>query len=129
MIEPLVMLPNDVRGGYQVDGDADKIVTLVRLASEMGADIIKADPTDDPDDFHRVIEAARCPVLVRGGGKEDLKKVLDKSARLLAQGAKGLVYGRNVYQHDNAKAVVAALMAMIHEGVSGEEAWDIYSRG
>ena len=48
MIEPLVMLPNDVRGGYQVDGDADKIVTLVRLAAEMGADIIKADPTSDP---------------------------------------------------------------------------------
>ena len=36
MIEPLVMLPNDVRGGYQVDGDAEKIVTLARLASEMG---------------------------------------------------------------------------------------------
>lgn len=129
MIEPLVMLPNEVRGGYQVDGDADKIVTLVRLASEMGADIIKADPTGDPDDFHRVVEAARCPVLVRGGGKEDLKAVLDKSARLIAQGAKGMVYGRNVYQHDNPKAVVAALMALIHNKASGEEAWDIYSRG
>ena len=44
MIEPLVMLPNEVRGGYQVDGDTEKIVTLVRLAAEMGADIIKADP-------------------------------------------------------------------------------------
>ncbi len=129
MIEPLVMLPNEVRGGYQVDGNAEKIVTLVRLASEMGADIIKADPTENPDDFHRVVEAARCPVLVRGGGKEDLKNVLDKSARLLGQGAKGLVYGRNVYQHDNPKAVVAALVAMIHNGASGEEAWDIYNRG
>ena len=73
MIEPLVMLPNDVRGGYQVDGDPEKIVPLVRLAAEMGADIIKADPTSDPADFHRVIEAARVPVLVRGGGKEDLR--------------------------------------------------------
>ncbi len=127
MIEPLVMLPNEVRGGYQVDGDADKIVTLVRLASEMGADIIKADPTEHADDFHRVIEAARVPVLVRGGGKEDLKNVLQKSAALLAQGAKGMVYGRNVYQHDNPKAVVSALMAMIHDGVSGEEAWGIYN--
>ncbi len=127
MIEPLVMLPNEVRGGYQVDGDADKIVTLVRLASEMGADIIKADPTEHAEDFHRVIEAARVPVLVRGGGKEDLKNVLEKSAALLAQGAKGMVYGRNVYQHDNPKAVVSALMAMIHDGVSGEEAWDIYN--
>lgn len=129
MIEPLVMLPNEVRGGYQVDGDAEKIVPLVRLAAEMGADIIKADPTANPDDFHRVIEAARVPVLVRGGGKEDLRTVLQKSAALLAQGALGLVYGRNIYQHDNPKRVVAALMAMIHKGVSGDEAWEIYQRG
>lgn len=129
MIEPLVMLPNEVRGGYQVDGDAEKIVTLVRLAMEMGADIIKADPTDDPEDFHRVVEAARVPVLVRGGGKEDLKSLLMKSATLIAQGAKGMVYGRNIYQHDNPKAVVDALMAVIHRGASGEEAWDIYNDG
>ena len=122
------MLPNEVRGGYQVDGNAEKIVTLVRLASEMGADIIKADPTENPEDFHRVVEAARVPVLVRGGGKEDLKAVLAKSAVLMGQGAKGMVYGRNIYQHDNPSAVVAALMALIHQGASGEEAWDIYSR-
>jgi class I fructose-bisphosphate aldolase len=92
----------------------------------MGADVIKADPTADPDEFHRVIEAARVPVLVRGGGKEDLKTVLMKSAALLAQGAQGMVYGRNIYQHDNPKSVVAALMSMIHNNASGEEAWDIY---
>jgi DhnA family fructose-bisphosphate aldolase class Ia len=127
MIEPLVMLPNDIKGGYQVDGDAEKIVTLVRLAAEMGADIIKADPTDNPDDFHRVVEAARVPVLVRGGGKEDLKAVLAKSARLMGQGAKGMVYGRNIYQHANPRAVVSALMAIIHQGASGEQAWDMYN--
>ncbi|WP_254447893.1 class I fructose-bisphosphate aldolase [Ruegeria arenilitoris] len=127
MIEPLVMLSNDVRGGYQVDGNAEKIVTLVRLASEMGADIIKADPTENAEDFHRVVEAARVPVLVRGGGKEDLKNVLMKSAALMAQGAQGMVYGRNVYQHDNPRAVVAALMALIHKGAGGEEAWEIYN--
>jgi DhnA family fructose-bisphosphate aldolase class Ia len=129
MIEPLVMLPNALRGGYQVDGNAEKIVTLVRLASEMGADIIKADPTDDPEDFHRVVEAARVPVLVRGGGKEDLRAVLAKSAALMKQGAKGLVYGRNIYQHANPKAVVSALMAIIHQGAGGEAAWEIYARG
>jgi fructose-bisphosphate aldolase, class I len=129
MIEPLVMLPNEIRGGYQVDGDAEKIVPLVRLAAEMGADIIKADPTTNPEDFHRVVEAARVPVLVRGGGKEDLRSVFGKSAALLAQGAQGLVYGRNVYQHEDPKLVVAALMAMIHKGVSGDEAWEIYQNG
>jgi len=129
MIEPLVMLPNEVRGGYQVDGDADKIVPLVRLAAEMGADIIKADPTSNLEDFRRVIEAARVPVLVRGGGREDLRMVFRKSAALLAQGAQGLVYGRNVYQHENPRRVVAALMAMIHKNASGEDAWELYQRG
>jgi DhnA family fructose-bisphosphate aldolase class Ia len=127
MIEPLVMLPKEERGGYQVDGGAEKIVTLVRLASEMGADVIKADPTENSEDFHRVVEAARVPVLVRGGGREDLKSVLAKSAALMRQGARGMVYGRNVYQHGNPKAVVGALMAIIHRGASGEEAWDIYN--
>jgi DhnA family fructose-bisphosphate aldolase class Ia len=68
-------------------------------------------------------------VLARGGGKEDLRLVLKKSAALVAQGARGLVYGRNIYQHANPKAVVAALMAIIHQRADGDAAWEIYSRG
>jgi DhnA family fructose-bisphosphate aldolase class Ia len=123
------MQPVTEAGGYKVDGDCEKIVTLTRLAREMGADIIKADPTTNAEDFHKVVEAARCPVLVRGGGKEDLRVVFEKSAALMRQGAMGMVYGRNIYQHANPKAVVSALMAIIHDGANGEEAWDVYSRG
>ena len=129
MIEPLVMQPVTERGGYMVDGDAEKIVTLTRLAREMGADIIKADPTTETEEFHRVVEAARCPVLVRGGGKEDLRNVFDKSAALMKQGAKGMVYGRNIYQHANPNAVVRGLMAIIHDDASGEEAYRLYEQG
>lgn len=129
MIEPLVMQPVTERGGYMVDGDADKIVTLTRLAREMGADIVKADPTTNADDFHRVVEAARCPVLVRGGGKEDLEAVFAKSAALMRQGAMGMVYGRNIYQHANPNAVVRGLMAIIHDDANGEEAFALYQRG
>ena len=49
-------------------------------------------------------------------------------AALMAQGASGMVYGRNVYQHSNPASVVTALMAIIHQGVSGEEALAIYER-
>ena len=129
MIEPLVMQPVTERGGYMVDGDAEKIVTLTRLAREMGADIVKADPTTNAEDFHRVVEAARCPVLVRGGGKEDLRAVFDKSAALMRQGAMGMVYGRNIYQHANPSAVVRGLMAIIHQDASGEEAIGVYQQG
>ncbi|MEI1248472.1 class I fructose-bisphosphate aldolase [Rhizobium aouanii] len=129
MIEPLVMQPVTEKGGYMVDGDADKIVTLTRLAREMGADIVKADPTANAEDFHRVVEAARCPVLVRGGGKEDLRAVFDKSAALMRQGAMGMVYGRNIYQHANPSAVVRGLMAIVHEDASGEQAFALYQQG
>ena len=47
MIEPLVFRPNAIAGGYMVDGDEIKILPLVRQAVELGADVIKADPTDD----------------------------------------------------------------------------------
>lgn len=128
MIEPLAMLPVEEHGGYMVDGDAEKIVTLTRLAREMGADIIKADPTTHVEDFHRVVEAARCPVLVRGGGKEDLLAVFKKSSALMQQGAKGMVYGRNIYQHANPRAVVSGLMAIIHKDADGQEAFDLYQK-
>ncbi len=126
MIEPLVMAPNDERGGYQVNGDKSLIVPLVRQARELGADIIKADPTDNPEDYHEVLAAARCPVLVRGGGKKSIDVVFKEAHAFLAQGARGLVYGRNIYQHPNPQRIVKAFMAMIHQGASSEQAVAIY---
>ncbi|EFE94928.1 class I fructose-bisphosphate aldolase [Serratia odorifera] len=128
MIEPLVMAPAGQGVAYGSLGDVEKMVPLVRLARELGADIIKADPTEHIDDFHRIVEAARCPTLVRGGGKGELGAVLEKSAALMAQGASGMVYGRNVYQHANPSRVVSALMAIIHAGASGEQALAIYQQ-
>jgi DhnA family fructose-bisphosphate aldolase class Ia len=130
MVEPLIMLPNDARGGYLSDGsDVGLMVALVRQARELGADIIKADPTDDPYEYHKIIEAARCPVLVRGGGKADLKTVFKNVYPFLQQGAQGLVYGRNIYQHPSPTQITRALMAMIHRDATPEEAWDIYQSG
>lgn len=127
MIEPLVMKGNDSRGGYQVDGNKKLVVPLVRQARELGADVIKADPTDHVEDYHEVVEAARCPVLVRGGGKADLKDLFARSYGYLQQGAKGLVYGRNIYQHPNPSQIVNAFMHMIHQGATPDEAWQLYT--
>lgn len=123
MIEPLVMKDNHSSGGYMVDGDLDKIMTLVRQAVELGADIIKADPCDDVSQYHRVIEiAAGKPVLVRGGGKVSTLEILQRTYTLMQQGAKGIVYGRNVIQHPQPAKITRALMAVVHDGSSPEEA-------
>ncbi|MDH4103033.1 MAG: aldolase [Thermoleophilia bacterium] len=113
MVEPLVMK----RGtdGYGVDGDTDRIVTLVRQAAELGADVIKADPTDDLGDYARVVEAAAGrPVLVRGGGRASDEEILERSRRVMAAGASGLVYGRNVIQHEDPSGMVQRLLAIVH---------------
>ena len=123
MIEPLVFQPNEKAGGYMVNGDETAITYLVRQAVELGADIVKADPTDDVSIYHKVIAAASgIPVLVRGGGRVSDKEILERTQGLLEQGAAGIVYGRNVIQHPNPTGITKALMAMVHDGASVETA-------
>ena len=123
MIEPLVFQPNDKAGGYMVDGDIRKIVPLVRQAVELGADIIKADPTDDVSLYHKVIGiAGRIPVLVRGGGKAPDAEILKRTEELIGQGAAGIVYGRNVIQHANPAGMTKALMAIVHGQATAAQA-------
>src|SRR5579859_404688 len=92
MIEPLVMQPNARSGGYLVDGNLEKMLPLVRQAVELGADVIKADPSDQIEEYHRVIEiAGGVPVLVRGGGRAPDEEILSRTAALMQQGAVGIV--------------------------------------
>ncbi|MEK0316852.1 class I fructose-bisphosphate aldolase [Cohnella sp. 56] len=130
MVEPLVMLPNEAKGGYMVDGDLKKIMPLVRQAVELGADVIKADPCDDVSEYHRVIEiVSGVPVLVRGGGRASDEEIVARTVELMNQGAAGIVYGRNVIQHPNPAGMTSALMAIVHEGASADAALAIVKGG
>lgn len=125
MVEPLVMKPVDPDGstGYTVNGDLDLILPIVRQAVELGADVIKADPSDNPNDYHQVVRiAGDIPVLVRGGGRVPDRELLERTEAVLAQGAAGIVYGRNIVQHENPAGITRALMAMLHQNASVDEA-------
>ncbi len=113
MVEPLVFKPGE--RGYGSDGDPEKIVPLVRQAVELGADVIKCDPTDDLAEFARVLQtAAPRPVLVRGGGKAPEDEILRRTQELMRLGASGIVYGRNVIQHEDPAGMTRRLMAVVH---------------
>jgi DhnA family fructose-bisphosphate aldolase class Ia len=121
MVEPLVMRPGG--DGYAVDADVDRIVALVRQAVEIGADVIKADPTERLADFRRVVDAAGGrPVLARGGGRVGDEEVLRRTEGLMTQGAAGIVYGRNVVQHEKPAGITAALMSILHDGANVDDA-------
>jgi DhnA family fructose-bisphosphate aldolase class Ia len=69
-----------------------------------------------------VVEVARVPVLVRGGGKAEDFAILRRTEQLIGQGVAGIVYGRNVIQHANPAGMTKALMAIVHDGSTAEEA-------
>ena len=128
MVEPLVFRPNESSGGYMVNGNEELVTNLVRQAVELGADLIKADPTDDVSVYHKVIETAGgIPVLVRGGGKVDDETILNRTQALIEQGVSGIVYGRNVIQHRNPGGITRALMALLHDHADVETALQLVS--
>jgi fructose-bisphosphate aldolase, class I len=120
MVEPLVLDP--AAGGYADVGDVDRVVPLVRQAAELGADLVKANPTDDLGQFHRVVTAAGVPVLPRGGGRVGDDEVLARTHALIGQGSAGIVYGRNIIQHEDPRAMIRALQAIVHDDATPEAA-------
>ncbi|MGH2947567.1 MAG: class I fructose-bisphosphate aldolase [Solirubrobacteraceae bacterium] len=127
MVEPVPLRPG--AGGYDVHRDPGRLRGLVRQATELGADLIKADPLPDPEDFRRLVLVARVPLLVRGGGRVSDEEVLRISERVISGGAAGLVYGRNVIQHPDPVAMTRALAALVHDGATAERALELAAAG
>ena len=122
MVEPLVMVPDD-KGGYKLNDDIQKTIALARQAVELGADIVKADIAENLSDYHLVVEAASPrPLLPRGGSRVPDQKVLERTHALIQEGAAGVVYGRNIYQHPHPQRMVRACQAIVHEGASVAQA-------
>ncbi len=85
-----------------------------QAVERLGADVIKADPTDDISEYHRVVQVARVPLLLRGGGRVTDEEILERTRAVLEQGAAGIVYGRNVIQHPDPAGMVGRLRAVVH---------------
>ncbi|MBD0417415.1 class I fructose-bisphosphate aldolase [Oryzicola mucosus] len=127
-IEPLSFKTS--RDGYIGDGNPQRVTTLARMAAELGADLIKTDATEPEEEFHRVIEAASgVPVTVRGGSKASDREVLEHTERLVAQGVAGLIYGRNIIQHEKPSAMTRALKGILHDEKTADEALEMLRAG
>ncbi|MEN9679173.1 MAG: hypothetical protein RLZ57_302, partial [Actinomycetota bacterium] len=66
--------------------------------------------------------ASGVPVLVRGGGKVTPIELLERTKIAMEVGARGVVYGRNVVQHENPERFIKAIAKIVHENASVDEA-------
>lgn len=96
--------------------DPELLAFGARVAAEFGADAIKTAYTGDPVSMRQVVEGCPAPVLVLGGVRSsDPAVVLEATRGALDAGAKGVVYGRNVWQADDPVAMCGFLRDVIHE--------------
>jgi DhnA family fructose-bisphosphate aldolase class Ia len=111
IIEPLA------RGKEVKDPNDPQWVRLhTRIASELGADLIKTDYTGDPVTMRSVIEVCPTPILALGGAKTTSDEATLEVIRGIAQsGAQGLVFGRNVFQAENVVAFIRRAQAVLAE--------------
>jgi fructose-bisphosphate aldolase, class I len=80
----------------QNPGDPQWLKLHTRMATELGADVIKTDYAGSADKMRPVIEGCPIPILVLGGSRND--GALDVVRGAMEAGAAGVFFGRNVFQ-------------------------------
>ncbi len=92
------------------------LLVVSRVSAELGADAIKTYYLGSVDEYKRVVENARVPILVLGGPRvKTFEEYLELVRKAMDAGAKGVVVGRNVWQRENIKSAVNAICAIVHE--------------
>lgn len=103
--------------------NSEYVKIAARVASEMGADMVKVSFTGDVESFSKVIEGASIPVLIAGGEKaESVQDVLKNVKMAMTAGGRGVSIGRNVFQYKDPAKFCEAVGAIVHQGLSVEEA-------
>jgi len=81
-----------------------------RVAAELGADVIKTEYTGDPRTMRTVIDACPIPILVLGGTRAGSDEdILEVTRGIVASGAAGVFFGRNVFQAENIPGLMQRL--------------------
>ncbi len=111
-----------VRGHDANSEDPEALGHAVRLAEELGADVVKTAYSGDAGSFERVTESTSLPVVIAGGSKGTDEETLSMVRGAMDAGAAGVSMGRSVFQHERPEAITRAVGAAIHDGATPQEA-------
>ncbi len=106
--------------------DARYLALACRVSAELGAHLVK---TYYCEDFGKVVEGCPVPLVVAGGPKLDSERAaLELAHHAIAEGAKGIDMGRNIWQSEHPVPMLKALRAIVHEQATVREAVEVLER-
>ena len=109
--------------GKDMVRDAQYFSLASRMCAENGANIVK---TYFCDGFEKVTASCPVPIVIAGGKKLPEIEALELAHHAIDQGAAGVDMGRNVFQADAPAAMIQAVCAVVHDGLTPLDALDLY---
>jgi len=110
--------------GKDMVRDAKYFRLACRIIAELGAQYVKTYYVDDG--FETVTASCPVPIVMAGGKKLPELEALTMAYNAVQQGASGVDMGRNIFQSDAPKAMIAAVAAVVHKNAKPKEALELY---
>ncbi|MFC7215534.1 2-amino-3,7-dideoxy-D-threo-hept-6-ulosonate synthase [Saliphagus sp. GCM10025334] len=113
------------RGPDVAGDDPEALGHAVRLAEEVGADVVKTGYSGDADSFEHVVEATRLPVVIAGGSRGTDRQTLEMVRGAVDAGGAGVSMGRSIFQHEDPEGIARAVAAVVHDDRGVDEALEV----
>jgi fructose-bisphosphate aldolase, class I len=106
----------------QQAGRTESLAWSARTVQELGADLVKLPFSGPAEDMAQICELAQIPVVMAGGDPREPAEVLRTVDEALRGGAAGTAIGRNVIGHRSPSAMQQAIVDLVRNGRSLDEA-------
>jgi len=110
--------------GKEMVRDAQYFRLACRMIAELGAQYVKTYYVEEG--FETVTASCPVPIVMAGGKKLPELDALTMAYNAVQQGAAGVDMGRNIFQSDAPRAMIAAVSAVVHENLKPAEALEMY---
>lgn len=103
--------------------DPGIVAHAARIGAEGGADMVKTVYTGDIDSFRTVVRSCPVPIVIAGGPKATSDaEIMQLCYDAMEAGAKGITFGRNIFQHKDPFMIIRLLTDIVMSGKTPEEA-------
>src|SRR5213082_2671300 len=110
--------------GSNMARDAKYFRLACRIIAELGAHYVKTYYVAEA--FETVTASCPVPIVMAGGKKISEPDALTMAYNAVQQGAAGVDMGRNIFQSDAPKAMIAAVHAVVHKNMKPADAYETY---